>query len=114
MAANPLPRPRTETTATFTVDAATVTGDIGPAFANNTIDWVNPPGSITVNITVHSVNGSFPFAVNVFPPIPAGTRYTSPVLPSAPPNRYPFDRNGVAGIGHIVVGQTLPKPTRAK
>jgi hypothetical protein len=36
------------------------------------------------------------------------------VLASAPPNRYPFDRNGSAGIGHIVVGTGMPKPTRAK
>ena len=91
--------------ATFTVDAATVTGDIGPAVANNTIAWVNPPGSITVNITVHSVNGSYPFAVNNFPPIPAGTTYTSTVLPNAPAASYQFDRNGVAGAGHIKVGQ---------
>jgi hypothetical protein len=116
MAANPLPKPRTET-ATFTVDAATVTGNIpstGSAVANNTIAWVNPPGSITVNIKVHSVGGSFPFAVNDFPPILAGTTYTSKVQASAPPNAYPFDRNGSAGIGHIVVGTGMPKPTRAK
>jgi hypothetical protein len=36
------------------------------------------------------------------------------VLPNTPPNPYPFSRNGTDGVGHIVVGQVMPKPTRAK
>ena len=111
MAANPLPRPRTET-ATFTVDAATVTGNIGPAVANDTIDWVNNSGS-TVSIAVHAVNGYYPFAINTFT-IPAGLSHTSTVLANAPAASYPFGRNGVAGVGHIEVGTSMPKPTRAK
>lgn len=106
MAANPLPRPRTETS-TFTVDAATVTGNIGPAVANNTIDWENRSTS-TVSIEVSAVNGYYPFGVNSFS-IPAGLSHTSTVLANTPTNNYPYGRNGSAGIGHIVVGQVMPK-----
>ena len=102
MAANPSPRPRTET-ATFTVNAATVTGNIGPAVANNTIDWVNSSSS-SVSIAVSPVNGYYPFAVNSFS-IPAGLSHTSTVEPNTPAASYPFGRNGTAGIGHIVVQQ---------
>lgn len=111
MAANPSPRPRTET-ATFTVEAATVTGNIGTAVANDTIDWVNNSGS-TVSIEVDAVNGHYPFATNSFS-IPAGLSHTSTVLANTPAASYPFGRNGTAGIGHIVVGTSMPKPTRAK
>jgi hypothetical protein len=111
MAANPSPRPRTET-ATFTVDAATVTGDIGTAVAGNTIDWDNESGS-EVTIVVEAVNAKYPFAVNTFK-IPAGLSHTSTVEPGTPATPYPFGRNGTAGIGHIVVGTSMPKPTRAK
>jgi len=111
MAANPLPRPKTETT-TFTVDAATVTGNIGPAVANDTIDWDNESSS-EVTIEVDAVNAHYPFATNKFT-IPAGLSHSSPVEPGTPAASYPFGRNGTAGIGHIVVGTSMPKPTRAK
>ena len=100
------PSPETET-ATFTVNAATVTGNIGPAVANNTIDWVNSSSS-SVSIAVSPVNGYYPFAVNSFS-IPAGLSHTSTVEPGTPAASYPFGRNGSAGIGHIVVGQGMPK-----
>ncbi|HLM81933.1 MAG TPA: hypothetical protein VK302_15105 [Terriglobales bacterium] len=106
MAANPSPRPRAET-ATFRVDAATVTGDIGTAVAGNTIDWDNESGS-QVSIEVQAVNAKYPFAVNTFN-IPAGLSHTSTVLANTPTNNYPYGRNGSAGIGHIVVGQVMPK-----
>ena len=109
MAENPLPRPRTETS-TFTVNAATVTGNIGPAVANNTIDWENLSTS-TVSIAVSAVNGYYPFAVNSFS-IPAGLSHTSTVEPGTPDASYPFGRNGTAGIGHIIVGQGMPKRGR--
>ena len=106
MAANPSPRPRTETS-TFTVNAATVTGNIGPAVANNTINWDNESPS-TVSIAVSAVNGHYPFATNSFS-IPPGLSHTSTVEPNTPAVSYPFGRNGTAGIGHIIVGQGMPK-----
>ena len=106
MAANPSPRPRTET-ATFKVNAATVTGNIGTAVAGNTIEWDNPSGS-TVSIAVSAVNGHYPFATNSFS-IPPGLSHTSTVEPNTPAASYPFGRNGSAGIGHIIVGQGMPK-----
>jgi len=109
MATNPSPRPRAETS-TFTVDAATVTGNIGPAVANDTIDWENTSGN-SVSIEVSAVNGYYPFATNTFT-IPAGLSYTSTVLASAPAANYPYGRNGSAGIGHIVVQQGMPKRGR--
>ena len=110
MAANPSPRPRTETS-TFTVDAATVTGNIGPAVANNTIDWDNTSGSSSVSIEVSAVNGHYPFATNSFT-ILKGLSHTSTVLPGTPTANYPYGRNGTAGIGHIVVQQGMPKRGR--
>jgi hypothetical protein len=105
MAANPLPRPRTET-ATFTVNAATVTS-IGPAKSGNTIEWQNgSPNSIS--IAVSAVNGRYPLDVNSFA-IPAGLSHTSTVEPNVPNNDYPFARNGVVGSGKIIVGQGMPK-----
>ena len=108
MAANPLPRPRTET-ATFTVDASTVTGNIGTAVPGNTIDWELTPTEPQTSIQVSAVNGRYPFAVNSFTVDP-GTSHTSPVLANTPTNNYPYGRNNVpAAIGHIVVGQVMPK-----
>ena len=107
MAANPLPRPKTETT-TFTVDAATVTGNIpstGSAVANDSIDWDNESSS-EVSIEVDAVNAHYPFATNSFK-IPAGLSHTSTVLPGTPTANYPYGRNGTAGIGHIVVQQGM-------
>ena len=110
MAANPLPRPRTET-ATFKVDASTVTGNIpstGYAVANNTIEWDNESGS-QVTIEVHAVSSRYPFATNTFPIPPKPGSHTSTVEPNTPAANYPYGRNGGAAIGHIVVGQGMPK-----
>jgi len=114
MAANPSPRPRAET-ATFTVDAATVTGNIpstGWAVGNNTIEWELTSTEPATSIQVSAVNGYYPFTgANSFN-IPAGLSHTSTVDPSAPATSYPFGRNGGAAIGHIVVGQGMPKRGR--
>jgi len=111
MAANPLPRPRTEV-ATFSVNAATVTS-IGPAASSDTIDWNAPSGGGTIAISVSAVNGKYPLDVNSFN-ITGGLTHTSTVEPNVPAGDYPFSRNGVAGVGKIIVGQGVPKPTRAR
>jgi hypothetical protein len=111
MAANPLPRPRTET-ATFTVDATTVTGNIpstGRAVANNTIDWKLTPTEPETSIQVSAVNGHYPFTGENSFNIPAGLSHTSTVDPNAPATSYPYGRNGGAAVGHIVVGQGMTK-----
>ncbi|MGA2334298.1 MAG: hypothetical protein WBQ19_08035 [Terriglobales bacterium] len=105
MAANPLPSPRTEV-ATFSVNAATVTS-IGPAASHDTIDWNAPSGGGNIAIAVSAVNGVFPLDVNSFT-ITAGLKHPSTVEPNVPAGDYPFSRNGVAGIGKIIVGQGAP------
>lgn len=117
MAANPLPRPRTETS-TFSVDAATVTGPIpstGYAVANDTVKWSLTSTEPETTIQVSAVAGNFPFTgANSFTVNP-GTTVPKTVDPSAPNNSYPYGRNGGAAVGHIIVGSGgMPKPTRAK
>ncbi len=118
MAANPLPRPRAETP-TFTVNAATVTGNIpstGHAVAGNTIDWTLTSSEPQTHIQVSAVNAKYPLDKNdfyVYPP-PAGPGSVLTTVADAPANSYTFSRNGAAA-GHIVVGGGgMPKPTRAK
>ncbi|MGA2458658.1 MAG: hypothetical protein ABSF85_13900 [Terriglobales bacterium] len=113
MAANPLPRPRTAAI-DFNVDASTVTGNIGSAAANDTINWGLTPTEPQTSIQVQPVNAHYPFAVNSFTVDP-GTTHPSTVLPNTPDASYPFGRNGGAAVGHIIVGPGgMPKPTRAK
>ena len=105
MAANPLPRPRTMIN-TFSANAATATS-IGPAQPGDTIDWTNGTSS-NITIAVSALNGYFPLTVNSFTvngtQAPPNT-YKSTIAANAPNGDYPFSRNGVAGAGHIKVGQ---------
>jgi len=89
--------------ATFSVNAATVTS-IGPAQPGDTIEWTNGTSN-GIPIAVSAVNGVFPLdGPNSFT-VPAGMTITCTVAPNAPSNTYLFARNGVAGAGHIKVGQ---------
>ncbi len=113
MAANPLPRPRT-TAADFTVNAATVTGDIpgtGSATPGQTIEWTNPTGP-DVQITTDPIAAKYPLIPSHFTVNTGLTEITT--VASVPADSYGFNRNG-AGVGHIIVGGGgMPKPTRAK